>query len=115
MTAITCMVGLLISTQTGPNHLNIELKGYEVYEVGSNRSLVDFTAAIRAHRLRIIGPTVIIIETNMCRYEAKDVAQWNAINSDLTAEEQHQFNEYSKLRVGEAWQSHASKFLNNNK
>lgn len=69
--AVTCMVGLLIQVGTTVNHLNVELKGYEVKELSSDRSLVDFSADIAAHKLQVVGPTVVPINMNLCAYASR--------------------------------------------
>lgn len=94
---VICTVGILVATPYGQNHLNVELKGVEVREVATDKSLVDFSGDIAAKRIAIIGPTVVIMNMNLCRYLPEDVAKFNNISSEMTAKELQKFQEYSKV------------------
>jgi hypothetical protein len=66
--AVTCWVTFAVIWQGKPNTANYELKGYEVKEINSSYSLVDFTAAMKATGLQYTGNTVRPINMTLCKY-----------------------------------------------
>lgn len=76
---VVCMVGLLVYTGPGKkNHLNVQLQGIEVRELSSDKSLVDFSADIKAKKLRVVGNTVRKMNMNLCHYRPSDALKFNA-------------------------------------
>lgn len=110
--AVVCTVGLLVAVGGTAQHLNVQLRGFEIRDLSSDRSLVDFTADIRRKRLQVVGPTTIPINTNMCLYDANEVDRFNSTNSEMTALELQTFAKFSTRTVGQiSGHKAAKKFL----
>jgi hypothetical protein len=96
---ISCMVGLLVLVGGKQQHLNVQLNGFEVRYIASDRSLVDFSANISKLGLKVLQPTVFAIDTNLCQYRTEQVTYWNTIDSNLTQAEREWFAMYSARGV----------------
>lgn len=77
---VLCVVNLAITWNGAPNSANVELKGYEVKELGHKYSMVDFTVSLKSLPYAYSGNKVIKVEMNNCRYLNKeDVARFNSL------------------------------------